>query len=291
MSDADFITVFDAGQLGYRNWWFPSFGLIFIGVGLLLPKLMDSGLLPTTPTKRIWFPRLFLGFAVFWTLTAFGISFGSFLSGRETLLSGKADYLEGSVENFIPMPYQGHASESFTVKGIPFRYSDYEITSGFNQTASHGGPIREGMQVRIWHSGNNILKLEIPKSPRAPLADSLPASAHPPLITFPVFMMGWLMLGVGSWCLIAWLPTAQAKKRWSDRLSIVAGIVFFSFLCSQFVNVKNQGQVFFFGAFIALITWLNVRNTYFCTECGKRSLDSKWFSRTYSCPNCGAKLK
>lgn len=63
------------------------------------------------------------------------------------------------------MPYGGHATESFVVQGIQFKYSDYIITAGFNHTSSHGGPIREGLLVRIWHRNGEILRLDIKEPP------------------------------------------------------------------------------------------------------------------------------
>ena len=63
------------------------------------------------------------------------------------------------------MPYEGHATEHFVVNGVRFEYSDFEVTSGFNNTSSHGGPVRQGLYVRIHYiernSKNVILKLEI----------------------------------------------------------------------------------------------------------------------------------
>jgi hypothetical protein len=44
---------------------------------------------------------------------------------------------------------------------VEFSYSDYVIVPCFNNTASHGGPIRDGLRVRIAYSGNCILKLEV----------------------------------------------------------------------------------------------------------------------------------
>lgn len=58
-------------------------------------------------------------------------------------------------------PYSGHARETFVVNGQYFSYSDYDLTQGFNQTQSHGGPIKEGLQVRITHVDGSIVKLEI----------------------------------------------------------------------------------------------------------------------------------
>jgi hypothetical protein len=62
------------------------------------------------------------------------------------------------------MPKSGHKMESFTVNGVKFEYSDFVVTPGFNNATSHGGPIREGLPVRISHIDNTILKLEVPTS-------------------------------------------------------------------------------------------------------------------------------
>ena len=51
--------------------------------------------------------------------------------------------------------------ESFAVGGHRFSYSDYVVTSGFHNTASHGGPIHDGLDVRVSYLGNLILRLEI----------------------------------------------------------------------------------------------------------------------------------
>ena len=80
-----------------------------------------------------------------------------------------AHFIEGTVSQFIPMPYTGHAMESFVVHGVRFAYSDYVITAGFNNTSSHGGPIREGLPVRIWYRGNEILRLDVAKRPNQAL--------------------------------------------------------------------------------------------------------------------------
>lgn len=63
------------------------------------------------------------------------------------------------------MPYNGHDTERFRVGSVSFAYSDYIVESGFNRTSSHGGPIREGLAVRIHYSGQpshaTILRLEV----------------------------------------------------------------------------------------------------------------------------------
>jgi len=73
----------------------------------------------------------------------------------------------GMVRDFVPMPFEGHADERFCVETACFHYSDYEQTGGFNHTSSHGGPITEGLPVRVTYAAsprtNVILKLEIQK--------------------------------------------------------------------------------------------------------------------------------
>lgn len=72
--------------------------------------------------------------------------------------------IEGKVENYHPMPEGGHDSERFTIKGIEFKFSDYDESDyGYNNAASHGGAIRSGLMVWIGYFNNGdknvILKL------------------------------------------------------------------------------------------------------------------------------------
>jgi len=51
--------------------------------------------------------------------------------------------------------------ERFVVNGHHYEYSDYVVSAGFNNTQSHGGPIREGITVRIADVRGKIARLEI----------------------------------------------------------------------------------------------------------------------------------
>ena len=78
--------------------------------------------------------------------------------------------VEGEVENF-KAPKENHHFESFSVKGIEFKYSDYVIINGFHKTSKNNGPIkRNGQRVKIGYTKidneNVILKLEILKDDR-----------------------------------------------------------------------------------------------------------------------------
>jgi hypothetical protein len=80
---------------------------------------------------------------------------------KDTYVKGDYSIAEGTVSNFHPMPYSGHQNETFSVNGVEFSYSDYVMVPCFNNTTSHGGPIRDGLHVRIAYSGNCVLKLEV----------------------------------------------------------------------------------------------------------------------------------
>jgi len=156
----DYRVAFDLVSVGYRAWWFPLSGLIFIGIGsgiLLVPRLL--GIRPSTYTKAI--AVFIVGFATLWTCVSFIGTYGEYRRLVHAYHAGTYEVLEGVVEGFEPMPFTGHQDESFTLKGVKFRYSDYQVMAGFNNTTSHGGPIREGRRIRLWHVGNAIIRLEV----------------------------------------------------------------------------------------------------------------------------------
>jgi hypothetical protein len=84
-------------------------------------------------------------FGVVWTVVSFAATLGDYIDARTALATGKVTVIEGLVTDFRPMPYSGHANESFVVGGTRFSYSDYAVTAAFNNTRSHGGPIDNGV--------------------------------------------------------------------------------------------------------------------------------------------------
>lgn len=159
----EYEVVFDISQAGYRLWYFPSGGLIFIGVGILFNRFRDRVFQNWSPRWAKIFCRVWLGFSIFWTLISFTFTFGEYYFLNKAYKEGRFRVVEGVVTNFKPMPYEGHARESFDIQDKTFKYSNYNITAGFNDTASHGGPIREGLNVRASYVGNAIIKLEVEK--------------------------------------------------------------------------------------------------------------------------------
>ena len=161
----EYRTVFDIATAGYKSWHFPAFGLIFIVVGVLLIANRKNlpGWWGKNPKAANAFAFYFLGFALLWTGGAFVSTYGQYASLARAIDNKSARVVEGIVTNFRPMPYAGHAMEKFCVASTCFEYSDYIIAAGFNNAASHGGPIHDGLPVRVTYVGNSILKLEVAK--------------------------------------------------------------------------------------------------------------------------------
>lgn len=172
----EFIKVFDIADSGYRSYGFAANGLIFIVIGILYfysPKILTKfNLLKSTEEAGYQKSSryFFLGFALLWTT----ISFLATYTGYQSLKNASCRMVEGEIENFDPMPHEGHRNEIFSVQGINFGYSDYSVTNGFNNTASHGGPITADSYVRICYvpqgNGNVIVRLEI-RDYKGPIKD------------------------------------------------------------------------------------------------------------------------
>jgi hypothetical protein len=157
--------VFDLGLSGYRYWWFPTAGLVFVCIGSLL-FFFPQRTVAIAGSKRKGVPSKVAGALLMllgsiWAMFIFYETYSEYSSLAADLRSGQYLIAEGQVRNFIPMPYTGHALETFEVNGVHFSYSDFVVNAGFNNTQSHGGPIRRGLFVKISYVGNHILRLEI----------------------------------------------------------------------------------------------------------------------------------
>jgi hypothetical protein len=158
-----YVTVFDISQQA-PDWWFPAAGLLFLAVGIVLVKFIAKHEGHKNARLVGWY---MIVFASFWTLIVSAAMYSNYSDFLGAYRTGRYSLVEGTVQNFHPMPYSGHSEECFRVANERFCYSDYGIDPGFRQTASHGGPVREGFPVRIAYYQGRILRLEI-------RADSVP---------------------------------------------------------------------------------------------------------------------
>lgn len=150
--------VFDVAASGLRVIWFPLVGVLFVLAGFVLvflrrrlPKLRSAD-----GSRLVWFLFLF-GFA--WMLVAGVTTIGDYISMRRALLKGDFQIVEGVVQDFATIPRKGR--ESFRVGGQRFAYGEFIVTPCFHETRAHGGPVTEGVYVRIAHRNGAILRLEI----------------------------------------------------------------------------------------------------------------------------------
>jgi hypothetical protein len=163
-----FVKVFAVADRGY-NWSLPAFGCIFIIVGFFIaifPRIIKTTGIPFLNFKsklRSFHRYFFLGFGILWTAITFIGTYSQYLRHKSLVQDNKCRVVEGLVQNFVAMPFAGHAQESFSIAGVQFAYSDFVVTDGFNNASSHGGLIKADSYVRICYdpSGNIILRLEI----------------------------------------------------------------------------------------------------------------------------------
>lgn len=92
----------------------------------------------------------------------FGLPMISAISLSQRLADGQAEVVEGSV--VIDFELFGK-NECISVAARSFCYSDSNVTAGFNRTRALGGPMRNGLQVRISSIGETIVRVEVAEGP------------------------------------------------------------------------------------------------------------------------------
>ncbi|MFN5071490.1 MAG: hypothetical protein ACK5R0_03590 [Bacteroidota bacterium] len=162
----DYRTVFEVTDKGFDMMNLMPVVFIIVGLGISWFNIKYNK--STLPKKKftIVFGFVFSGFGLIISLLTIPSSISSQQKTKEIFETKEYKIVEGEIENFNPMPYEGHAVESFTVKGVYFEYSDYILWDAFNNTASHGGPIKNnGQLVRLSYitvdEENRILKIEL----------------------------------------------------------------------------------------------------------------------------------
>lgn len=157
----DYQVVFDVGREGYRAWSL-VWGLVLftaVGTGWILWRRSYPG--PGGKWTQRVTPYAFLLVTVSATVIANVTAYLEYRGLVEGLRTGNYRLVVGRVEQFDPMPWEGHKNESFVIDGHRYSYSDYDGSAGFNRTSSHGGPIRQGLSVRIADIHGVIARLEI----------------------------------------------------------------------------------------------------------------------------------
>ena len=136
--------------------------LIFIAVFPFILKKSWDEKSPVTSLKTV---KIFCAFAFCFVLLLSVVSGIAQINMYKNVVgaykNGEYIIVEGYVQDFVPMPYEGHSEESFEIEGVSFSYSDYYIQSGYNNSKSHGGVIEgNGQHLKIGYvvdNGENII--------------------------------------------------------------------------------------------------------------------------------------
>jgi hypothetical protein len=153
----DYVTVFDISKQQFE-WWWPAIGLLIFALGIVFIKFISRW--PSQKNAKIigW---VMVVFGPIFTIVVYNSQTSMWTDWRSVYERGGYSTVEGVVHDFKPMPYEGHQDECFWVENRKFCYSDYVVQPGFRQSASHGGPIREGLPVRIAYYEGQILRLDV----------------------------------------------------------------------------------------------------------------------------------
>jgi hypothetical protein len=153
--------VYDAVQAGYTDWWFPGIGVALLAIALVSAHFQRK----ETRSLGPWFNHLVAGFALCWAMGAFWLTYGDYRSMRSALRSNRFTVVEGRVRNFQPSDPGDHREERWEVESggsvYHYAYVPSSLTPGFRKTSVHGGPIREGLRVRIADVDGYIARLEV----------------------------------------------------------------------------------------------------------------------------------
>jgi hypothetical protein len=84
-----------------------------------------------------------------------------FLTVRSAHRRGDSAVAQGIVENFKPAPTLGPQLESFSVNGTRFSYYLGATDSCFHNAPAHKGPVRAGLDVRIYYRDECIQRVDI----------------------------------------------------------------------------------------------------------------------------------
>ncbi|HEX6536964.1 MAG TPA: hypothetical protein VF041_20430 [Gemmatimonadaceae bacterium] len=153
--------IFDVTTAGYHDWWIPC---LFVGVTGALAAMMLAGR-RRSPRYAAAMPVgaivTFAAIMLFGAFTWFIDGYRDYRRMRSELLSGHYETVDGVITNFVPGGFGDHPLESFTVAGHDYWYSFSILTPGYHRPHWLGGPLRDGLHVRIADVHGQIARLEV----------------------------------------------------------------------------------------------------------------------------------
>ncbi len=164
---APWILLFDVTASGYKDWWFPAAGLVFVAISaamIISPHIARKSRLADSRAPWQGPVPYFVGIGgMLWVVAVFWGTYSQYQRPRMLVLTNTCRTVEGPVQAFDPMPFSGHGQETLTVAGVTFRYSNYIVSDAFNDTTVLGERIKPGTYFRVCYDpgDNAILRLEM----------------------------------------------------------------------------------------------------------------------------------
>jgi hypothetical protein len=103
-----------------------------------------------------------------------------------------------------------------------------------------------------------------------------------------IFFASWAIVRLIGWLYFLGNKNIDLKRRFNKWTVIVYAIMFFFLVAPG--SESPPFVLLFVAAAIALVVFLNLRNTIYCNDCGKVYYHQGWFNRVKYCAKCGAKL-
>jgi membrane-associated HD superfamily phosphohydrolase len=108
---------------------------------------------------------------------------------------------------------------------------------------------------------------------------------------FIAYFVLWIVLAMASTIHMRLLRSPKDKKKWADRYTVIGVVFVIGSACAMSVLWKQYLLMPVFFVFGAVIIFLNLRCSFFCDSCAKRSRMQNPFASSFHCSHCGNKLK
>jgi hypothetical protein len=154
----EYTVVFDVRESGYRYGWIATAPLIlavFAPIWVYAVLRYRGRKLPRWCYAIMPLPPVAL--SAFWLLT----SWTDYSRLRSALEQGRCVVVEGVIQDYRAAPPTGHGKESFVVNSQYFEFQEGASMPGFSFERRNGGPLANGVRVRVHHMGNDIARLEV----------------------------------------------------------------------------------------------------------------------------------
>ena len=130
-------------------------GLAFFFADKLIGRSHAPLSISNTNTKEIS-PKIFKtttrcigGFCAVVFLISFALHISEYNAFKDMLETDSVSTVQGYVENYSPLPWDGKGTENFEINGVYFAYSDADGRNGYKKTADRGGVITHNGQHLI----------------------------------------------------------------------------------------------------------------------------------------------